>query len=87
MVVSPMNDLRFARVTVRRTTGGPVMTVEGPAATKGRLWCTWKEGPHNYGAAFAKTALAIVDVDFEAAHISEQNAEPVASSFALSVAQ
>ncbi len=83
-----MNDLRFAgRVTVRRATGGPVMTVEGPAATKGRFWCTWKEGPLDYGAAFAKSALVIVDVDFEVAHASERNAEPVTSNVALSVAQ
>jgi len=53
------------RVAVRHASGGPVMNVEGPASMKGRLWCTWKEGEFYYGAAFAKSALVIVDMEFE----------------------
>jgi len=63
---APMDDHYFSvRVSVQQATGGPVMNVEGPAAMKGRLWCTWKEGALHYGAAFAKSSLVIVDVDFE----------------------
>jgi uncharacterized protein YodC (DUF2158 family) len=53
------------RFSVRHVAGGPVMTVEGPAARKGRLWCTWREGPLYFGAAFAKSSLVIIEAYFE----------------------
>jgi uncharacterized protein YodC (DUF2158 family) len=61
-----MDDHYFSvRVSVRPVAGGPVMNVEGPAAMKGRLWCTWKEGSHHYGVAWPESSLVIVDIDFE----------------------
>jgi uncharacterized protein YodC (DUF2158 family) len=78
-----MNHPHFAiRVQVRAASGGPVMTVEGPAATKDRLWCTWKEGSLYYGAAVAKRSLVIVDAEFEetdAAHFNAPALEQAAA--------
>jgi uncharacterized protein YodC (DUF2158 family) len=43
--------------TVQLKTGGPLMTVNGFAATGGRLFCVWFVDGENKSATFAPDAL------------------------------
>jgi hypothetical protein len=45
--------------------GGRKMSIFGPAATKGKLWCTWTSNGNVCGGAFDSESLIIVDADVE----------------------
>ena len=49
------------RDVVRLVAGGPEMTVEGPGAITGHVWCTWMAGRYYHGGSFDEGVLIRVD--------------------------
>lgn len=50
---------------VRLATGGPAMIVQGPARSKGHLWCSWIEGGIYCFGSFEQSSLVVYDPAFE----------------------
>lgn len=71
-----MDDSHFQpHATVRLATGGPKMTVVGPAAVKGRLWCELEVGGYRCGGAFDRRKLIVVDSGAERSPTIKQNSD------------